>query len=79
METKLTLRLERRLIEQAKKEARKRRTSLSKMVADYFRRMEPPAQSAEPLPPITASILGSLRGKKAERTEYRQHLEEKYR
>jgi len=36
MQTKLTLRLEETLIEQAKQEAKKRGLSLSKIVSEYF-------------------------------------------
>lgn len=79
METKLTLRLDQALIQSAKKEARKRGTSLSKMVADYFRGINSRESSSKGLPPVTASLMGALRGRKLERTQYRRHLEEKYR
>lgn len=79
METKLTLRLDGDLIEQAKREARKRGTSLSRMVADYFRGIASRPKGGKPLPPVTASLLGSMRGKRADREDYRRHLGEKYR
>lgn len=79
MDTKLTLRLDGRLIEHAKREARKRGTSVSKMVGDYFRKIDSPIKDAKPLPPVTASLLGSLSGKTLDREDYRHHLEQKYR
>ncbi len=79
METKLTLRLDGDLIENAKDEARKRGTSLSQMVADYFRGIRAHKNSAKGLPPVTASLLGALKGLKPDRSQYRRHLEEKYR
>ena len=83
MATKLTLRLDEGLIENAKKEARNRGTSLSQMVADYFRGIQSRETSAKgsarSLPPVTASLLGSLKGRNLDRTQYRRHLEEKYR
>ena len=80
MATKLTLRLDEGLIERAKREARKRGTSLSRMVAGYFQGITAPNQNREPsLPPATASLLGSLRGRKLDRKDHRRHLEEKYR
>ena len=79
METKLTLRLDESLIESAKKEARERGTSVSKMVADYFRGLHSRGKSTTGLPPITASLLGAVKGSKLDRAQYRRHLEEKYR
>ena len=83
METKLTLRLDQGLIKNAKREARIRGTSLSQMVADYFRgiqsRNTSPSDSAKGLPPVTASLLGSLKGRNLDRAQYRRHLEQKYR
>ena len=80
MATKLTLRLDEGLIERAKREARKRGTSLSGMVAGYFQGITSPDQDSErPLPPATAKLFGSLRGHKVDREAHRRHLEEKYR
>ena len=80
METKLTLRLDENLVGRAKAEARKRGTSVSKMVAAYFRSIGSAAEKPEAsLPPATSLLLGSLKGKKVERSDYRKHLEDKYR
>ena len=78
MDTKLTLRLDDRLIETAKKEAHQRGTSLSQMVTDYFRAINSRGKSRKELPPVTASLVGSLKGRKLDRGQYRRHLEEKY-
>jgi len=80
MATKLTLRLDEDLINQAKKEARKRGTSLSKMVAGYFQAINAGGRKADAsLPPTTRALLGSLGGKKVRLADYRAYLEEKYR
>ncbi len=79
METKLTLRLDEGVIKNAKREARNRGTSLSLMVADYFRGIQSRGGSRKGLPPVTASLLGSLKGSKLDRGQYQRHLEEKYR
>jgi len=79
MHTKLTLSLEPALINQAKKEARRRGSSLSGMVADYFRGMVAQPGSDKTLPPLTRSLFGSLKRKKVDRDDYRRHLEAKYR
>ena len=79
METKLTLRLDEELIAGAKEEARKRGTSVSQMVADYFRGIQSRKSIAKGLPPVTASLVGALKGHSVDRSHYRRHLEEKYR
>jgi hypothetical protein len=79
MATKLTLRLDERLIASAKIEARNRGASLSKMVADYFRGIDSREASGTGLPPVTASLVGSLKGKRLDRAAYRRHLEQKHR
>ena len=83
METKLTLRLDASLIENAKKEAQNRGTSLSQMVADYFRGIQSRDSSSKgsgkSLSPVTATLLGALKGHDLDRAQHRRHLEEKYR
>ncbi len=77
MDTKLTLRMDGDLVVQAKLEARKRGSSLSRIVSDYFRGItagrKPPASE---LPPLTLKLVGALRGAKV--ADYRRHLEQKH-
>ena len=77
MQTKLTLRLEAQLIERAKAYARRRGTSVSQMVADYFALLDR-AEQAEHLAPLTRSLHGALRGADVDEDEYRRYLEEKH-
>ena len=63
--SKLTLHVDDHLIRAAKEEASARQTSVSKLVSDYFRVLgtKPLGKSEQvPLPPITASLLGCIRG-----------------
>ena len=63
--SKLTLHVDDHLIKAAKEEASARHTSVSKLVSDYFRVLSAkPSGKLEqaPLPPITASLLGCIRG-----------------
>jgi len=65
MQTKLTLRLDARLIENAKSYAAARGRSVSQLVADYFAalgaRPEAPTDAAHTsYAPITASLRGAL-------------------
>ena len=83
MQTKLTLRLEQRLIEQTKAFARHQNKSLSQLVEEYFLLLtkitdEEASGADEELPPITQSLLGVLAGCTLEENDYKLHLEEKY-
>lgn len=82
MSTKLTLRLDDGVIKKAKKRARTRGVSLSRMVEDYFKSVAEMEQLEVRESPVLYEIAGVLRGKtKAEKpkSEYRKHLSEKYR
>ena len=82
MQAKLTLRLEEQLIENAKRVAKQSGKSLSHMVADYFAQLEQPSSNKnQPLPPMTASLLGSLpltASQDANEANYHAYLESKY-
>jgi hypothetical protein len=78
MQTKLTLRLDQTLIEQAKAHAKQSGKSLSQMVADYFAQLDQPGGSQE-LPPVTRSLRGALKSAEASEQDYHAYLEEKYR
>ncbi len=79
MQTKLTLRLEDELIEQAKSYAAQAGKSVSQVVADYFRiltteKTRPTTTST----PITMSLRGLLRDSKFDEKDYKKYLEEKH-
>ncbi len=79
MQTKLTLRLEEDLINQAKEYAAGEGKSISKIVADYFSLLVQQDQTANAeLPPITRSLIGILPSSSADKSDYHQYLEEKY-
>lgn len=82
MQTKLTLRLEEQLIENAKLFAKQSGKSLSQMVADYFAQLEKNTLSPEKnLPPITASLKGALQlnsSQNVDEKDYHAYLESKY-
>ncbi len=79
MQTKLTLRLDEKLIRQAKKYARQTGRSVSQMVAYYFtlsgpREMRDDSQYTQ----TVQSLKGVLRSGGVDEKDYRRHLEEKY-
>jgi hypothetical protein len=77
MQTKLTLRLERQLIEQAKSYAQESGKSLSQMVADYFSQLQKSSQ-AQDLPPLTRSLKGVLKPADVDEKDYRAYIEAKH-
>ena len=80
MQTKLTLRVDSRLITRAKIHAQQSGKSVSQLVADYFAVMDI-SSSGElgDLPPITRELHGALAKANVDEADYHTHLEEKYR
>ena len=78
MNTKLTLRLDDRLIGRARAEARRRGKSVSRMVAEYFDLLGAEAPAGASLPPVTSSLVGILKGRAVSEQDYRQHLRGKH-
>jgi hypothetical protein len=76
MTRKLTLSVEAAVIERAKRFAREKGTSVSRMVESYLELVSrAPGRSDEP--PVLRRLRGSLKGVRAD--AYRRHLREKYR
>ncbi len=79
MNTKLTLRLDKGLIESAKKHASMAGKSVSQMVADYFFILDKKSTSKKAkLSPIVKSLKGSLKKADVSKKDYQKHLEDKY-
>ena len=77
MQTKLTLRLEDSLIQQAKSYAKQHDKSLSQVVADYFQILTQQTRKSS-ISPITRSLIGILDSNNVDENDYKKHLEEKY-
>ena len=77
MQTKLTLRLEDSLINQAKNYAKNHNKSVSQIVADYFKLLvqEPNNTTTSP---ITQSLIGIIEHSNLDEKDYKRHLEEKH-
>ena len=79
MQTKLTLRLEDKLIEKAKIIAKKRGKSLSRLVSEYFSFITSKELKSETdLPPVVKSLYGSLADSDVDESDYKEYLEGKY-
>jgi hypothetical protein len=77
MNTKLTLRLDDRLISSAKRHSAESGRSISQLVADFFTLIEIEAGEVEATPRVR-SLRGVLAGSSLDTSDYKRHLEEKY-
>jgi Family of unknown function (DUF6364) len=83
--TKLTLRLDEALIQQAKEYAAKEGRSVSELVAGYFARLTAnskadaaPASATEATPQRRSSFRGLLAGSKLDESDYYEYLKRKH-
>jgi len=79
MNTKLTLRIDRQLIEQAKRYAARRGKSVSKIVGELFAALEKePPENRFPLTPIVKSMKGAWSGQDVGEDDYKAYLRKKF-
>jgi hypothetical protein len=80
METKLTLRLKKKVIDQAKKYANDHETSLSKLIENYLSAITNESKSIENISPLVLSLSGVIQmdGNEDNKVKYQEHLNGKY-
>lgn len=80
METKLTLSMDKEVIEEAKKYARKKNTSLSRLIKSYLVSItRNRTEKDTDITPLVKSLSGVLPGMKDNyKKEYSHYLEKKY-
>jgi hypothetical protein len=79
METKLTLRLKKKTIEKGKAFAKKRNTSLSKLIENYIDKVTEELPSYEDISPLVKSLSGVVREPEADyKSGYARFLKKKY-
>lgn len=80
MDTKLTLKLDREVIEKTRRYAKKKNLSLSEMVERYFRSLSEKSD-AFPISPLVKELSGVIDLSKAGKMSapYEDYLEKKYR
>ena len=80
MDTKLTLKLDKRVIEEAKLYARESNTSLSKLIENYLSAITSERSKRRKVNPIVKSLTGIIRldDKKDYRKAYTDYLVKKY-
>jgi hypothetical protein len=78
MNTKLTLRLDDKLIASAKRHSAESGKSVSRLVSDFFTLIDA-QDNDDDITPRVRSLRGVLAGSGLDESDYRRHLEEKYR
>ncbi len=79
MLTKLTLRMDEKLIESAKEYSAKTGKSVSRIVADLFEIIKnEKIKKEDSLTPTVRSLKGILKGKQLGEKDYKNYIEEKY-
>ncbi|HVY75351.1 MAG TPA: DUF6364 family protein [Puia sp.] len=80
MDTKLTLSLDKKVIEQAKKYARKKNISLSKLIEAYLQRTSSQEKDEPAISPLVKSLSGVIKLPKDfnHKKGYSDYLSEKY-
>ena len=78
MNTKLTLRMDDILVQQAKIQAAHRGKSVSRMFGEFVASLGKGKPDSRRLPPVTGSLLGVMKGHRISEKDYKKHLREKH-
>jgi hypothetical protein len=80
MDTKLTLKLDKEIISQAKLYAEAKKISLSKLIESYLQMLTKESSSADKISPLVESLSGviDLPKKYDDKSDYADYLSKKY-
>ncbi len=78
MNTKLTLNLNKDIIEEAKIYAKSHDVSLSKLIENYLNSITRESKKATAITPLVESLTGIIPSDVDERSEYRNYIHKKY-
>ena len=79
MNTKLTLNLDKRVIEQAKSYAKNNQTSLSKLIENYLNSLTKTTEKKSDISPLVESLTGVIpSGNYDDKKDYEDYLAKKY-
>jgi hypothetical protein len=78
MNTKLTLNLDKSIIEEAKSYAKENNVSLSKLIENYLNSLTKTSKKEIRVSPLVESLTGIISSDIDERKSYRDYLSEKY-
>ena len=78
MNTKLTLNLDKDIIEHAKTYAKSHRVSLSKLIENYLNSLTRETKRKTTVSPLVESLTGIIPSDYDERKDYRSYIDQKY-
>lgn len=78
MNTKLTLNLDKEIIEQAKMYAKSHRVSLSKLIESYLNSLTRDTKTRSTVSPLVESLTGIIPSDYDEKKDYREYIDKKY-
>lgn len=79
MNTKLTLNLDKEVIEEAKAYAKNNQVSLSKLIENYLHSLTKVRKTNRVVSPLVESLTGIIPSDYDEKTDYREYIDKKYR
>lgn len=78
MNTKLTLNLDKEIIEEARTYAKSHSVSLSKLIENYLNSLTKASKKKSTVSPLVESLTGIIPSDYDERTDYRNYIDQKY-
>lgn len=78
METKLTLKLDQKVIKAVKLYAERNNRTLSRLVEDYFRKLVEEKDEAQQYSPLVRELSGVISEEDLKNIDYASYLEKKY-
>ena len=78
MNTKLTLNLDKEIIDEAKTYAKSHRVSLSKLIENYLNSLTRKTKKQSSVSPLVESLTGIIPNDYDEKKDYRNYIDQKY-
>lgn len=78
MNTKLTLNLDKEIIDEAKTYAKSQRVSLSKLIENYLNSLTRKSRKQSSVSPLVESLTGIIPNDYDEKKDYRDYIDQKY-
>ncbi|MBD3583908.1 DUF6364 family protein [Flavobacterium selenitireducens] len=78
MNTKLTLNLDKEIIDEAKTYAKSHRVSLSKLIENYLNSITRESKKKSSVSPLVESLTGIIPNDYDEKKDYRNYIDRKY-
>ena len=78
MNTKLTLNLDKEIIEEAKTYAKSQSVSLSKLIENYLNSLTRASKKDSAVSPLVESLTGIIPANYDEKEDYRNYIDQKY-